>query len=183
MSISQFMQELQLLVQQQSLLMLIVGGGSILVCLLLTFVLWRGHRKNQALQQKLLRLEREFKVANGSAIGMGQHLIALEKQLYQQQYQVQTQAQVQTPQNSVPTAAATEADSVSAEPPESSSLKVQSQEASAASEEEISSSIYDDARRALANGRTVSEVAKQCGLSYAEVSLLQALSKQSIASP
>ena len=52
-----------------------------IVFISLLLVLVRNQYKIQQLQQKLLRLERNFRILNSSTISMGQQLLAVEKQL------------------------------------------------------------------------------------------------------
>jgi len=113
----------------------------------------------------LLRLERELKVANGSAIGMGQQLISMEKKLNQQH-----DNDYQKNQNEIKERGYLEQNYVQ----NSYSIENKLTQPKALNNER---SVYDQARASLAEGLAVSEVASQCELSFAEVSLLKSLSK------
>ncbi len=131
-------------------------------------MLFRSQSRVAGLQQQLKKLERDLRISNGSAIGMGQQLIQIEKQLQQQKNAFMQQeskaasitTNTQTIRPSVVESVAVDKTSV-----------------------DNAGSIYDQARQALAQGLAIDEIAQQCGLSYAEVSLLQTLSKSSISSP
>jgi hypothetical protein len=118
--------------------------------------------------KKLSRLEHDLRIANSSAIAMGQQLISLEKQ-FKQQRNPDVEPQLQ---QAVPVVK------------QSSMIKPSNNNSAYADDlnanESATFSVYDDARQSLAQGLSVSDVAKQCGLSHAEVSLLKALSRQTI---
>jgi hypothetical protein len=114
----------------------------------------------RGMHEKLHRLEHDLRIANGSAIGMGQQLIALEKEFKQQPSKIDIETNL---------------------PKENKQRPVQA--LSTSYEQSVdNSSAYDQARSQLAQGHDINQVAKSCGLSYAEVSLLQALSKQAVPS-
>lgn len=162
-------EELQFLFQLEFFVIIFAS-----VCFLSFYVFWVTRRKTKFLQEKLERLERELKVANSSAIGMGQQLIALEKQISQQLLS-------QPPQAVKSKSLSTLKNKVSNQPDLSNNRLVsKSQQVSQADNRSLTS--YDEARQALALGKSIEEVSKDCRLSYAEVSLLQALSKESIIS-
>lgn len=145
----------------------IVLGLSVLACIVSLLVLLRSHQKTQALNQKLLRLEHDLRVANGSAIGMGQQIMMLEKQLGGQRRAASVVAK-QPPQTTV------------SAPPVAGDNQVQVNADTSTGIGEQSA--YDQARHYLAQGLELSDVAKQCGLSFAEVSLLKSLSAKAIPS-
>ncbi len=142
---------------------LVIGLGSL--TLVLFVALFRGYQKIQLVNKQLERLQHDLRVANSSAISMGQQLIHLEKRVNQQP----------VPQEPVTRerAAATFAQ----EDVKPSVLPVESP-----TNDINEKSVYDQARSFLSQGHSVSDVAKQCGLSHAEVSLLHALSKKSVLS-
>ncbi|MGH1440384.1 MAG: DUF2802 domain-containing protein [Cellvibrionaceae bacterium] len=133
-----------------------------LACIVSFFVLLRGYQRNKALNKKLTRLEHDLRIANSSAIGMGQQLIAMEKQLSEKSITI-TNASVTASEKSNNT----------------EQLSIPKANATSPHQE---TSIYDQARQSLAQGLEVGEIAKQCGLSFAEVSLLKSLSKGPITS-
>lgn len=141
---------------------------SALACIVSFFVLFSGYQKNKRLNTKLARLEHDLRVANGSAIGMGQQLIEMEKRLGQQS--PSTLAPVIVKQSSTP--------SENQYAPSQKEKAYSAQDPLAHQE----ASIYDQARQSLAQGLEVGEVAKQCGLSFAEVSLLKSLTKSATVS-
>ena len=143
---------------------------SVIACILSTLALLRSQQKSRSLQQKLCRLEHDLRVANTSAIGMGQQVISLEKKIKQQSH---TLAQPIAHQESI------------AEPPTlNPSHETHVQSSGLEADQSDSLSAYDQARHFLSQGKDVDDVAKQCGLSYAEVSLLQTLGrKQGSTSP
>jgi len=194
----------------------IVLGLSLLACFVSLFVLLRGHQRTQTLNEKLQRLEHELRVANGSAIGMGQQLISFEKQLNQQQDISASQVQYKEPlarnerplardeqplaRNKKPLARDEQPLAKHEEP--LTQYKEPSQYKKSPSEQKKpfvhnqkqtetfqknndvdAQSVYDQARKSLSKGVDVGDVAKQCGLSFAEVSLLKSLSKSTITSP
>ena len=125
------------------------------------------HRRHQLLDARLQRLERDLRAANNSAIGMGQQLIQMEKIL--KQYTVQPEIKTATAAP-IATTSTTETDTT----PHTISSRSDTTSTRAASQE----SSYNQARDYLSQGKSVEDTMKICGLSYAEVSLLQALSKQ-----
>ena len=145
-----------------------------IVFISLLLVLVRNQYKTQQLQQRLLRLERNFRILNSSTISMGQQLLAVEKQLNGSPY---TLADFPSLASSAPNPQLLQQarpelfDSTT----DSSSIS----EKSVVSREDIrDDTIYNQARRFLNQGSSIKEVAKQCSLSYAEVSLLKALGNQ-----
>lgn len=150
-----------------NLLLIGLSAAATLVSLLSLLLLFFNQRKVKYLQQKLLRLERDVRIINGSTVSMGQHLLAFEKHIKQ--------------------APDTQASKVSAkapsEPDHQSPLSLTTTVNTSDTLEKIvtdsgtsqTDSMYNEARDALAQGMNIKEVAKQCGLSYAEVSLLKAL--------
>ena len=131
---------------------------SAVACVVSLWVMLRSYYNNRKVQQRLHRLEHDLRIAHSSAIGMGQQIISLEKQLKQQRQQSpQRVAKPKTaavPPTSKPTPVAVDTTAT------------------------VNGSVYDQARAGLANGDSIAAVAKRCGLSYAEVSLLQALGRQ-----
>ncbi|MFT6388403.1 MAG: hypothetical protein ACJAUP_001784 [Cellvibrionaceae bacterium] len=158
----------------------VVLGLSALAFFLSLFVFLREHQITQKLNKQLQRLEHELRVANGSAIGMGQQLISFEKKL-NQQHVVSSPVQDKEP--------SAQYEKFSAQPKEP---LVQSQKKSSRDQKQTTTpkknndieaqSVYEQAREALSRGLDVGDVAKQCGLSFAEVSLLKSLSKGTITS-
>jgi len=151
---------------------------SAIACTVSFFVLFSGYQKNKRLNRKLARLEHDLRVANGSAIGMGQQLIEMEKRLGQQN--PSTLAPVIVKQSSTPSknqyTPSQKEKTYSAQ--QTIPQQTTAQEPLANQED----SIYDQARQSLAQGLEVGEVAKQCGLSFAEVSLLKSLIKSATVS-
>ena len=149
-----------------------------IVFISLLLVLVRNQYKTQQLQQRLLRLERNFRILNSSTISMGQQLLAVEKQLNGSPY---TLADFPSLASSAPNPQLLQQarpelfDSTIDSTTDSSSIS----EKSVVSREDIrDDTIYNQARRFLNQGSSIKEVAKQCSLSYAEVSLLKALGNQ-----
>jgi len=110
---------------------LIAVGMSAIAGFIAVAVFFYNQRKQRELSALISRLQHDLKVANSSAIGMGQHLMALERRL-------QSSDHTDTG-NSV---------------------------------------VLSKAKKLLVQGGDVDTVAKQCGLSYAEVSLMSALHRQ-----
>ncbi|MEO0443773.1 MAG: DUF2802 domain-containing protein [Pseudomonadota bacterium] len=137
------------------------GIGTIVLGLLLVS---RSRRQTQALTAKLQRLERELRAANSSAVGMGRQLIKMEKML-KHNVQPELTANHPTVNNTI------DAPAVQPKP-----IKLETTLAHSPTSQDSS---YNQARHYLSQGKSVEETVKACGLSYAEVSLLQALSKQS----
>lgn len=157
----------------------IVLGLSVFSCVVSLFVLLRGHQKNHTLNKKLQRLEHDLRVANGSAIGMGQQLINLEKQLKHQH-------PIASVQYKEPSANDKEPSAYNEKP--SAYNKTSAVHAKKLTENLYNNnnveeqSVYNQARESLARGLDIADVAKQCGLSFAEVSLLKSLSKSTVGS-
>ena len=142
-----------------------------LVSVLSLLLLFLSQRKVKYLQQKLLRLERDVRIINGSTVSMGQHLLAFEKHLKQasdtQVSKASAKALSEAHHQSPPPLTTTASTSDTLE-------KIVTDSGSSQTD-----SMYNQARDSLAQGMNIKEVAKQCGLSYAEVSLLKAISTQS----
>lgn len=138
---------------------LIVSIAS-LACLFSVYVLFRSQSKVVDLQKQMIKLQHDLRVAHGSAIGMGQQLIHLEKQVQQQKQHAGSPTR--TEEKRFPSQVT---------PAKPSIVK---------SHDMVEESSYDRARQSLAKGMALSDVAEECGLSHAEVSLLQSLSKHSI---
>lgn len=140
------------------------------VCLAMAFF-WRSHKKAISLQKKLERLQHDLLVANSSAIGMGQKLLALEKQLYSE--------------GAVNPANSTLDRNVGAERIEPTDKKVHLKvidnttlnQASSHPNDLPNDAVYEQTRLLLAQGIDIQEVIKRSGLSYSEVSLMQSLVK------
>jgi hypothetical protein len=133
------------------------------------FVMLFHTRKMRLLGKKVKRLEHELKVARASAVAMGQQILNLEKQL-----DVSSAVTRQTIASAKSTSySKNKAVQVSPQPqPVSFDSKKQENETGL----EDQQSVYDEARYFLSQGNDVGDVATKCGLSYAEVSLLKALS-------
>ncbi|MGH1485016.1 MAG: DUF2802 domain-containing protein [Cellvibrionaceae bacterium] len=142
----------------------LIVGIALIACVVSFFSLLRSHQKARNLFNKLQRLEHDLKIANNSAIGMGQQLISLEKQLKQQPVVNQAEAM----------ALVKEAENIA--------TKEALIEAPVNNSGSDNPSVYDRARQLLHHEQDINKVAKQCGLSYAEVSLLKALGKQTTTS-
>lgn len=151
---------------QLSLTSLLLGITAI-TCLLSVFFCLRGSKKNRLLEMKLAKLERDLRIANNSALAMGQDIIGLEKRVHAH--------------TSHATAAGTKNQASAASPvpnratPSTPTENYSSNKTTVLDEE----SVYDEARKLLAEGVGIQEIAKRSGLSYAEVSLLDTLSKSS----
>lgn len=153
-------------------------------------------RQLRRLNHKVERLERDLRVTNSSAIAMGQNIIALEKQVRLAVTTAQENTVVAGEAlSSVPVQDATpvsqqqfDAPAKRDKKPEaafnfSAILNKENANTEIASDNNnVTDSSYDKARHYLTKGYSVNEVSRLCGLSYAEVSLLQALGKHSIAS-
>lgn len=129
-------------------MVLAIGATFILIVLLVN------HRKTHYLQQKIERLQHELSVANNGAMGMGQQLIQLEKKL-----QV-TQRKTGSPElRVIENPFAIEGVSVSARKD---------------SEEKDP---HEISRTLLKQGVSIEETARRSGLSFSEVSLINAMSQ------
>ena len=138
---------------------IVLSASVVILLALLLLAVWV-YRQVKALNKKVNRLQQELKVANSNAIGMGQHLMALEKQLLEKPAGALHPHQNTQQQH--------------AGHPESESLS------SFRARVDTEGSVYDDARQLLTEGRSIRDVAHTCQLSYAEVSLLQALGQQNL---
>ncbi len=157
---------------------LVIGLSSLTLVLLV--VLFRGYQKIQQVNKQLVRLQHDLRVANSSAISMGQQLIHLEKRVNQHpvtQEPIMREAVANTFIEETVVQQEKRPSSIGNESSEPSFSSVPPAEHTA-----DETSVYDQARSFLAQGESVSDVAKQCGLSHAEVSLLHALSKKTIPS-
>lgn len=125
----------------------------IITCLTAVVLL---RRKTRLLHQQLERLQYDFLVANRSAIGMGQQILALEKQLYQpQQHSNDTKSVRHT-----------------RKPETVGNLSLVRDNAS---HDDSKNDVYEKSRQLLAQGHDIQQVIKASGLSYSEVSLMKAL--------
>lgn len=127
-----------------------------LTCLLALFY---GQAQVRVLQRRFKKLENDLRITHDSFIGMGQQLIELEKQTRQSQ-QIFHEPKFTHAQKTVAAPDMTRSETTK-------------------SETTSSNSSYDRARQALASGLAVADVARECNLSYAEVSLLQSLRQHS----
>ena len=143
----------------------LIVGIAIVACVVSLLALFRSHQQSCKLSKQVQRLEHDLKIASSSAIGMGQQLILLEKQLKlpSAKQAVETVTRVQ------------EAESITSKTTPITTFvddnKPQTSD---------STSVYDRARQLLQQQQDINKVAKECGLSYAEVSLLNALGKQAV---
>jgi hypothetical protein len=132
--------------------------------LFVLLLIWGSHRKSARVHKKLERLQHDLLVANSSAIGMGQQLLALEKKLHAQSNNAQTPASKKTPNSPIQL---TVVDN-----------KTATQAVNSTADDEVSDdAIYETSRQLLAQGVDIEEVIKRSGLSYSEVSLMQSLVK------
>lgn len=132
-----------------------VAAIAVTVGLLLVLLLWQSRRRMNRLQQQLARVQHDLLVANSSAIGMGQQLLALEKK-----------GQVSR-KKSVPLAAEKPVKLTVVDTPVHPSAHTYSSMPS--------NEIYETSRQLLAEGVDIEEVIKRSGLSYSEVSLMKSL--------
>ena len=142
---------------------------SVIACLLSLCLLLRSQVRMRVIAKKNAHLERELKVMSGSVIAMGQQVMALQKQM--QQLKQPTKQNI-TPAE--PTKQSVQFDS-------NTLLKTVTDENPYTSNSNDTDSSYDAARKLLSKGNTIESVADQCSLSFAEVSLLQALNRPSSA--
>ncbi len=134
-------------------------------CALSIFTLIVSQKRSRALQTKIDRLQHDLRVANSGAIGMGQQLIAVEKQL--------------NAHHSVSTTIESHKHTLQAQ-----SAALQSQYSQTAqsmpAQDQDDEAIYQTARQLLAQGIDLDTIAKQSGLSHAEVSLINTLNQQGV---
>lgn len=125
------------------------------VAVILSLFCIRRQRQQAELTRKLYeRLDHDLQLTNSGSIGMGKRLVAMEKVLHQHAKQKAESSEVPQPQ-------------VQSAAPSMSSV-VQSPVHSA----------YNDAARLFDSGVQSEEVARRCGLSRAEASLMQLMHKQ-----
>jgi outer membrane murein-binding lipoprotein Lpp len=162
----------------------------IVTCCFSLFVLFFHSRKVRTLGAQVKRLENDLKVARSSAVAMGKEIIHLEKQVKNPTFNAYQKPLSQTIQFSKDALMESEklaavrsmnrpvqkGEKTAQAVMQSSSSQEADQTAEANQTTGDSQSVYDDARHYLSQGNEVGEVASKCGLSYAEVSLLKALS-------
>jgi hypothetical protein len=141
-------------ITEAQLLPMIFACGAILTL----SILWVSHRKAIALTRKMDRLQHDLRVANSSAIGMGQQLLCLEKQLHSQQQEIKQSSKEKSVKLTVVD-------------------KHQSSQSLDTDNELPADAVYEKSRQLLAQGVDIKEVIKQSGLSYSEVSLMKTLAR------
>ena len=134
-----------------------------------------GQRRNRKLNQRVERLQRDLLVANNSAIGMGQQLLALEKKMISQH---QASHNIHSHADQLAQKSAAIAEKALSE--NTSNLK---HRLNGQVEEEDETPAYELAKQWLSQGADIQQVIKKTGLSHAEVSLIKALQKQQKPSP
>jgi hypothetical protein len=137
-------------------------------------LLWFTHRKTVNLHKKMERLQRDLLVSNHSAIGMGQQLLSLEKQL--QKARTPPYTQQSTPASTVASTAEKTVLTVVSSTPSINNASA-NHHAPLFTDDDNEDVIYEKSRKLLAQGYDIQEVIKQSGLSYSEVSLMKALTK------
>ena len=176
--------------------LLYVGILCVVVCVL--SILWISQKKSKALTKQLEKLQKDLIASNSTTIGMGQKLIHLEKQLQADQRKSKlsnsslkdttekaaikfsssfTQAIEASNSNPPPkTESINKLSLVKNDSLEKSSVNV-SEEPDKEVGEMPSDEAYEQSRRLLSQGVDISEIVKQSGLSYSEVSLMQKLAR------
>ena len=143
---------LELMAQTQNFLS--NGSGNLVVITMLIVVslglILNGHFRHKKVQKKMHDMENSLRFAKSSALGMGQQIISLEKQL-QKLSVAPTKLDITNP-------------TVSTKPLHEKTHIDQDDK-------------YETAKKLLREGKAVGDVANTCQLSFAEVSLLQALSR------
>ncbi len=138
---------------------------------LLSLTLLLSLRQIRKLSKQLSRVQHDLKVSNSSMINIGQQLLSLEKKVNQQilSEPVSRNENALNKTNKtdlrIPQSVREDDRTLSSTPTDNSLL-------------DNAESIYDKARYYLAKDEDVESIAKRCNLSYAEVSLLKALSKK-----
>jgi hypothetical protein len=138
---------------------------------LLSLTLLLSLRRIRKLSKQLSRVQHDLKVSNSSMINIGQQLLSLERKVNQQVFSepvsrnANTLNKMSKTDYKIPQSAREDDFNLSNTPTDNSSL-------------DKAESIYDKARYYLAKDEDVESIAKRCNLSYAEVSLLKALSKK-----
>ena len=164
-------------------LTLVIGSALILTLFI------SGYRKTRKLQQRMERLQHELQIANSSAMGMGQQLLALEKKILRQsqvnnnlhEHQQSLEKQARKLQDSgyqkVSSIASRTAASVAPpSAPMSTSMPKENQHPLPVDDLSLDNmQSYDQAKQWLSQGYDVAYVMKKSGLSQAEVSLMHAL--------
>jgi|GEM_PF-422400 len=129
------------------------------------FCLFKQKRHTALTEKALDRLTRELQLANDGSIGMGRRLMAMERKLLAvQKHRVDTPASQGTS-----TAAVKVNQAFSAELPDA-------QTSSTGEEDEFEA--YSEAAELLSSGVPADDVARQCGLSRAEASLIELMHHQ-----
>jgi hypothetical protein len=146
-------------ITEARLLSMIFACGAVLAL----SIVWLSHRKTNALTRKMDRLQHDLRVANSSAIGMGQQLLSLEKKLHSQKQAAQKQDIQQTAKEK--SVKLTVVD------------KHQASQSLANDTDLPADAVYEKSRQLLAQGVDIKEVIKQSGLSHSEVSLMKTLAR------
>lgn len=132
------------------------------VCVAAVVMLWLKLQKQSVkFNLQLQKIQQEIAVVSSSALGFGQRVIALEKQV--QSIKILSQAPV------VPTTSVKEEAVIERE------IKPVYQERSSSYYQEDEFKSYSDAAQLFSMGFSSEEVAQRCGLSRAEASLLQVM--------
>lgn len=127
--------------------------------------LFKQKQQTAASEKALDRLSRELQLANDGSIGMGRRLMAMERKLLTLE-QHQAAAAVS---NDATGTAETQNQPQGAELPKTSPV-------SAGEEDEFEA--YSEAAEMLSTGVSAEDVARQCGLSRAEASLIELMHRQ-----
>ncbi len=157
-----------------------VFSGLVLLCGLLW---WLGQRRTRALKQHIERLQHDFSVSHNSAIGMGQKILALEKQLLKDSTRKNTMNAHNNLEQYAENVDNTKYQPKQASVKSTAKLSVVSNNVSlenlqnAAEDDPDQDAAYALSKQLLAQGHTIEEVINRSGLSYSEVSLMKSLSK------
>lgn len=177
----------------------------VFACILSLTALVFCYRKIISLSSRIDRLEKDLRVANGSMIAMGQQIVAFEKNLTHSKNTPPINTIItETTDKASKDSNQHVADYTQFETSFSNSNlidklkqnvdnKIISKRASEENEDGFQQSksevtrseddsIYELAKSSLSKGVSVSDVAKECGLSFAEVSLINSLTQSSLSS-
>ena len=188
-----FMQSVSRWASLTEMQLLYVAVLFVAVCVL--SILWFSRKKSRASTKQLEQLQKALVASNSTTIGMGQKLIHLEKQLQgvdQYQQRNQDQETVQQTSKQRQKSFNTENNPIQ-EPSSNKQSRLQKTEATNKlslvdndfleknildREEMPSDEAYETSRQLLSQGVDISEIVKQSGLSYSEVSLMQKLANK-----
>lgn len=173
--------ELMATLSSQTIILVTLGIISLSILMVVYCI-----RKQNVLRSQLNKLSDDLRSANRGAIGMGQQILVLEKQLQQMSNHAQTtnKKSKDKPVESfdINTLAGIDDNSSSSE-----STNVAVEHSPMSNESKTVKNDANDklglARELLAKGKDLTDVASTCELSFAEVSLLRALNSSNSLSP